>query len=154
MYLFYIEYQYINTTMTLLTSNWSKPKWFGETEQLMLVLCKRSFKQHFYQLFYFCCKFKRFFACILERGSLKALLLRDKIYKRTNETMYNKEMIKWVERRKLCTNLKIITFTCLCNAFTIPRTKFWKREWKTSLTNNFFTERKIRKNMNMNKVKR
>ena len=93
--------------------------------------------------FRLCYKLKRILHVSLKREPSKpTILLRDKIYKRTSETMYNKEMIKWVERRKLCTNLKIITFTCLCNAFTIPRTKFWKREWKTSLTNNFLQKEK------------
>ena len=132
--------------MTLLTSNKSRPKWFGETEQLMLVLCKRSFKQHFYQLFYFCCKFKRFFACILERGSLKALLLRDKSIEGRNETMYCKKKIKLEERRKLCTNLKIITYTCHCIAFTLYTTDLIMEKRVEKPYKYFLRRNKIRKN--------
>ena len=108
----------------------------------MLVLCRKSFKQHFYLLFYFCCKLKRFLHVSLKGEASKALLLRDKSIEGRNETMYCKKKIKLEERRKLCTNLKIITYTRHCIAFTLYTTDLVMEKRVKSLTNTFLRRKK------------
>ena len=104
----HLPQMWVNRNVLVEQNNWC---WFYEEG------VSNNFSIYNFRL---CYKLKRILHVSLKREPSKpTLLLRDKIYKRTYETMYNKEMIKWVERRKLCTNLKIITFTCLCNAFTM-----------------------------------
>ena len=60
--------------------------------------------------------------------------------------MYGKKMIKLEERRKLCTNLKIITYTCHCIAITLYTTDLIMEKRVQKPYKYFLRRNKIRKN--------